>query len=149
MPRPTHVGVIDDADILDVGVSIMHTINALLRIENPRDSICRRLRIRAKLAARKLDKTMGREAAALIATCLAISHFSDAIGVYIDVKTLHPVLSSETQTVVDLVHGKRDIDISPLLITILSRLGEPAAHQMLNTLRSRLYGRKDPEKDFE
>jgi hypothetical protein len=135
-------------DAIDVGVCVMHAVNALLRFDNQRDSVCRRLRIHSKLAARKLDKTMGREAAAVIATCLAISHLSEKFGVFIDVKTLKPVLSSQTQTVVDLVHGKGDVDLSPLLITVLSRLGEPAARQLLQSLRARLGLEKAP-KDAE
>lgn len=126
----------------------MHAVNALLRFDNPKDSVSRRLRIHAKLAARKLDTSvLGREAVAVVATCLAISHFSEKLGVFVDVKTLQPVLSSQTQTVIDLVHGKRDVDMSPLLITILSRLGEPAADRLLHTMRSRLWGDhpKDPK----
>ena len=124
--------------LIDAGVSVMHAANAILRIDNPGDSMARRLRIHTKLAARKIDQTLGREAAAVMATCLALSHLLDAIGVYIDVKTLKPVLSTQMQTVVDLVHGKGDVDLSPLLVAILSRMGEPAAKRLIHSVRSRL-----------
>lgn len=118
-------------------VSLYNAIDKILKMDNIQTSLSKKLRAYIRLSARKYGLKNARNAAAALTLCaVAIVDLLGMVGITIDVSHMKLALSSELEIIIKLVRGDGDVDLTPLIVALLTKLGEPFVEQVRSTLKS-------------
>lgn len=141
-PRPPPPLLDSDQDrqdrvrVIVAALSIYEALENLVKINDVHESLSRKLRVYMYAVARKHKlRNVHNASMSVVALAFTVVELLEKIGITLDVVHVKLVLSTELDTVLRLVKGNSHVDLTPLILALLTKLGSPLIDQIRDKVK--------------